>query len=423
MNDLWIFILALVCGILPLTMFIYWWKYRNTIIFKTAFANLVTILFVSIISFIVGKYGLNNLIWFVPAGYSALFLGNYIFISIVQKPLKSTTGIIEKISKGEMDVIISQRLQQRKDEIGIVNHSIADLLNYLKDTADFAEKIGKDQEATLELLSNKDYLRKSMKNMQEALSEAKKLKEKQSREEEKRLWANEGQAKLNDILRQQEEMKETSYKIISFLVKYLNANQGGIFIRQNNSENESPDEQNAIYELQAAYAYNRRKFTEKTIQPGEGLIGTCIQEKEVVYLTDIPDQYLEITSGLGQSNPKSLILIPLKQEEDIPGVIEIASFTEFEHYQIDFLKQAALSIASSIHQIENSQRTTALLTKTQQQAEEMASQEEEMRQNMEEMQATQEEMQHRSEKMMEIAKEVYQEEGKLREFINKMKSE
>ncbi len=75
MNDLWIFILALVCGILPLTMFIYWWKYRNTIIFKTAFANLVTILFVSIISFIVGKYGLNNLIWFVTGRLFSTFSG------------------------------------------------------------------------------------------------------------------------------------------------------------------------------------------------------------------------------------------------------------------------------------------------------------------------------------------------------------
>ncbi|HYX10250.1 MAG TPA: hypothetical protein VE912_26210, partial [Bacteroidales bacterium] len=309
MNDIWIFILVLVFGILPLSLLIYWWKYRNTIIFKTAFAILITNLFVSIISFIVGKYGLNNLIWFIPVGYLALFLGNYIFINIVQKPLKKTIEIIQKISQGDTDVVISERLRHRKDEVGTMNHSVSNLLNYLNETAHFSEKIGKDQEATLELLSNKDYLRKSMKDMQEALSEAKKLKEKQTREEEKRLWANEGQAKLNEILRQHDEMKETSYQIISFLVKYLNANQGGIFIRRNNEANEANDQQDSIYELQAAYAYNRRKFVDKTFQPGEGLIGTCVQEKEEVYLTDIPVQYLEITSGLGKSNPRSLILI------------------------------------------------------------------------------------------------------------------
>jgi len=120
-------------------------------------------------------------------------------------------------------------------------------------------------------------------------------------------------------------------------------------------------------------------------------------EKQTIHLTEIPQNYIQITSGLGGSNPKSLLLVPMKMEKEVLGVIEIATFNEFEAHQIAFLEQASLSIASSLNMAETNKRTSELLEKTQQQAEEMAAQEEEMRQNMEELQATQEESSRRAE--------------------------
>jgi len=221
--------------------------------------------------------------------------------------------------------------------------------------------------------------------MRDKLKEASELEAEKRKEEEQRRWTNEGMTKLNDILRQQEDITELSYKIISFLVKYLNANQGGLFVRNNDDEND------VFYELQAAYAFNRRKYVEKTFKPGEGLIGTCAIEKERIYMTNIPDDYIEITSGLGGSNPSALLIVPMKIEEEVYGIIEIASFNKLEEYQIEFVEEASLSIASTLSASETNRKTKELLEKTQQQAEEMSSQEEEMRQNMEELQATQEE--------------------------------
>ncbi len=209
-------------------------------------------------------------------------------------------------------------------------------------------------------------------------------------EEEKRNWANEGLTKCIAIIRNQPDLDKLSNELISFVVKYMRANQGGLFLT-------NTDDSNDIFlELTAAYAFERRKFITKRVEIGQGLLGQTFLEKRCIYLKEIPKNYVSITSGLGTANPTALLIVPLKINEDILGVIELASFHEFSDFEIRFMETIGENIASTLQGIKTNIVTKQLLEASQQQTEEMKAQEEEMRQNMEELSATQEEM-HRKE--------------------------
>jgi PAS domain S-box-containing protein len=145
------------------------------------------------------------------------------------------------------------------------------------------------------------------------------------------------------------------------------------------------------------------------------LVGQCFIEGERIYLLEVPQEYISITSGLGGSNPNALLIVPLKVNERIYGVLELATFGKYEDYQIDLVEKFAETIAATISTVRTNESTRILLEKTQQQAEEMRAQEEEMRQNMEELEATQEEM-RRKEKHIQ---QMLENEKKRNEFNNK----
>ena len=232
--------------------------------------------------------------------------------------------------------------------------------------------------ANTEILESLLKLQTKLKNNKSAL-------EKIKIEEQQRSWANIGIAKFGEILRNDnEDLKKLSYNVISNLVKYLEANQGGLFLL-----NET-DEKEKFFELQASIAFDRQKFNTKRINWGEGLIGACALDKQNIFLTDIPSEYVEITSGLGDANPKCILLVPLLLNDKVYGIIELASFKILQAFEVDFVEKLGEIIASTISSVQININTNILLKQTQEQTNRMEQQEEEMRQNLEELQATQE---------------------------------
>lgn len=322
-----------------------------------------------------------------------------IIIRALVRPVNKIRNLLADMSKG---ILPDHTVEVRSDEIGDMSVALNSVIEGLKATSEFSQEIGKGNfDAIFEPLSEEDILGQSLINMRDNLKKAAEEEEKRKKEDAQRTWAAQGLAKFSDLLRQNNDnMEELSYSIVSNLVKYLDANQGGLFII--NDE----DNSDLFVELTACYAYDRKKFMEKRIEIGEGLIGRCIQEGETIFMTDIPEDYINITSGLGNENPSCLIIVPLKLNEQIYGVIEIASFKVFEKYQTEFIEKVGESIASTISSVKINIRTTALLEQTRQQAEEMSAQEEEMRQNIEELQATQEESARREAELQKALEEI-----------------
>jgi len=210
-------------------------------------------------------------------------------------------------------------------------------------------------------------------------------------EDEQRFWVNEGLAQFSQMVRQhQASLPKLCQEATNFLSRYLNAQQGSLFIR--NEENSD----DPFLELVGTYASDRENTIKKRIEIGSGLVGQTYLDGEPVILKDVPASMIQISSGLGHSTPGSLCLVPLKYNTKIEAVLELAAFHVFEQYKIDFLQKAGEFIASALITAKVSTKMEIMLNETQQQAEEMRSQEEEMRQNMEELTATQEEMQRQS---------------------------
>ncbi len=201
-----------------------------------------------------------------------------------------------------------------------------------------------------------------------------------------RNWSSEGLKQFGDILRENtDDLTGLAEGLISHLIKYLKANQGAIYIQ---------DQTTTIpqLELRASYAYDRLKTRKQIIEKGEGLLGEAFQEKRTIHLSEIPQNYFRITSGLGEALPEHLLIVPLKLNENVNGMIEIASFHKFQPHEIDFVEKLSESTASTLITIENNEKTKKLLETSQMTTEMLRAQEEEMRQNLEELTAMQEEI-------------------------------
>jgi methyl-accepting chemotaxis protein len=172
--------------------------------------------------------------------------------------------------------------------------------------------------------------------------------------------------------------------------------------------------------LKACFGFNRKKYINKEIMPGEGLVGQVFLESQTIYLKQIPENYLTISSGLGDSMPTSVIIVPLKVNDKVEGILELALFKELQQYEIEFLEKMGETLASSIVNLNTSIKTTKLLRVSQEQTEMLRAQEEEMRQNMEEIEATQEQMARNMEELKEVKSSLEEEKYLFNALMNNL---
>ena len=346
----------------------------------------------------------NNVNWIVfGAGLLSLLIVVSILVligrTVITVPTKKIIKSINNLAEGQT---INKLNVKTKDEVSKIGNAVNQLSEAYHKFIDFAKNIGEGNlDAEYKSMGENDEMGNALLEMRDKLVTARKEEDLRKKDEKDRTWANKGLYELGEMLRQSTlNIEDLSYSILTYLVNYTNSNQGTVFLAEDSSSDDT------IFEMTASYAYDRKKHMTKTIALGEGLIGTCAIEKETIFMDDIPENYINITSGLGKSNPRSIILVPLKVKDRIYGVLELASFNSYKKFEIDFLENAAESIASTFSISKINIVTSQLLEQSQQQQEEMRAQEEEMRQNMEELQTTQEEAMRRETEMNGILKAI-----------------
>lgn len=330
-------------------------------------------------------------------------------------PINNLKEIILQMGKG---VLPQKPVKEQNDEIGEMAHAINVLVNGLKETSEFANEIGEGNfESEFTPLSNYDVLGNSLLLMRDNLKKAAEEDEKRKEEDRQRSWAAQGLAKFGEILREStDDMEEFSYRIISNLVKYLEANIGGFYLVNDDNTDD------VHLELKATYAYGRQKYIEKRIDYGVTVIGQVAQEKEKIYMTDIPEDYIKISSGLGEDNPKSLLVMPLIMNEELYGIMEIASFEALPQYKLNFVEQVSEIIAATISNVKVNLHTAKLLQESQEKSERMAKQEEETKRQIEEMKKKQEELQRKNQNEQERNEKLKEDfNKKLRDIEAKLK--
>jgi PAS domain-containing protein/HAMP domain-containing protein len=318
----------------------------------------------------------------------------YFISQATVKPVLRLREFLLTMTRG---VLPDDHMNVSNDEIGDMSQALNQFVDSMKETSKFALEIGKGNfSANYSALGEEDILGNSLLTMREDLKRAYDEEQRRKREDEIRNWTTQGLAKFGDILRQSSNIDSLSYNVVENALEFMGAIQGALYIL------EDSDEHDIHFKMAAAVAYGRRKLVTRRNELEEGLVGRCAFERATVYLKQVPQDYVRITSGLGDANPTVILLVPLLANEKIYGVVEIASFNPFEDYQIKFLEQVSENIAGTLATVKINEKTARLLEESQQKGEELAAQEEEMRQNMEELQATQEESARREVEMREI---------------------
>jgi HAMP domain-containing protein len=314
-------------------------KIRSTIALKIGLGfGILIIAVIFIVVFGYKKFGTNQLIFLLTIAFAGIVIAVLLSASLV-KPIRKFEKTLNEMANGELPEI---SLPERSDEIGQMAAAINSLVKNLKILSNFSQEIGKgNYHSEFKPLSDRDILGNSLLRMREDLKNAASEYEKRKQEDERRNWSAQGIALFSEILREYPgDFNELSFQIISSLVKYIGANVGGLFLANADST------ERKYLELVATYGFDRRKYMKKQIFSGEGLAGRAFQEGETIFLTNIPEDYIKITSGLGEHKAGYLLIVPLKANEEIHGVAELASLKEILPYQIEFAERICNNIAS-----------------------------------------------------------------------------
>lgn len=331
---------------------------------------------------------------FVYAGLCVVAIAILLAMTMARSLTRPLHDMRSKLGMVAQGILPESTGTHRRDEFGMMENKVDELVETLKGNAEFAQKIGEGKYDTeFKPASENDLLGMSLINMRNNLIE-------NERVDKERNWIVRGVAEISEILRMHDSTDELGEDVIKFILEKIGAIQGAFYVVND-------DDGKPVIEMRASYAYNRKKYLKAKFKMAEGLVGQAAVEKDTVMRTEIPDDYVTITSGiLGDQRPRCVLIVPLITNEEVYGVLEFAGFRKFDPSQVKFVQELSLILARTIFNIKVNERTRKLLAESQEMSNELKEKQEVLRQNAEEMQATQEELKNSNQKLEEQIEEV-----------------
>ncbi|MEN9444849.1 MAG: Chemotaxis regulator BdlA, partial [Bacteroidota bacterium] len=276
-------------------------------------------------------------------------------------------------------------LVKSEDESRFINDIVVETYSFMKQAEQvFVQVQEGDYKADFMPRNPRDSFAKKLNLMLEILHQRQTDNREKQRIAQDERWIRNGIAVINKVVRRQyNQYTELTENLITQVVDYLNINQGGIFVLIESETGKF------TLELTSSYAYSKLKAYKKRVYLGDGIVGTCALEREITYLTEIPNDYSQIRSGVGGALPKAVLVAPLIHENVVYGVIELATFTFFNETEIEFIRAIAEPIAAAIASVKIADKTRELLDAMQLQQSELKDQEANMRSSLEKLEEIQ----------------------------------
>jgi CheY-like chemotaxis protein/signal transduction histidine kinase/HAMP domain-containing protein len=253
---------------------------------------------------------------------------------------------------------LTDNVNQLANNLTVQVRAIADVATAVT-RGDLSRRIDVEAQGELDALKT---------NVNQMIANLKETTEKNTEQD----WLKTNLAKFSRMMQGQKDLDAVARLIMSELTPLVAARQGAFFIK------ETTEGGDAALRLIASYAYKARKHVHNTWHLGEGLVGQSALEKKPILLTNVPDDYIQITSGLGEAPPKNILVLPILFEGDVKAVVELASFLPFSQIHQTFLDQLQESIGVVINMISANMRTEELLQQSQQLTQELQSQSKEL---------------------------------------------
>jgi len=312
-------------------------------------------------------------------------------------PLLQVNAQLKALAEGKL---VEKTIEySQADEIGELITALWQVKNSIKNTISQANAIANGNYThQVQMLSTQDQLGKALSNMTQILREA-------TAQNTRQNWLKTGQTQLNDAMSGEQHIAVLTQNIIRFLATYLSSQIGALYLSENATTTAATP---GSLKMIASYAYTRRKHLANQFQLGEGLVGQAAWERQPILITQVPADYVQISSGLGETTPRYLLVMPFLYENQVKGVIELGSLQDMSELQLEFLKTVLPSIAIAIHTAQSRTQLQELLQQTQTQTQELQSQAEELQSQQEELRQANEELEERTKELERQQNEIQQ---------------